>query len=71
GLGDRFYDRLREVYDQIRRNEESFQSLNEEKNKRRAFLKLTKRLHYRIIYEIMPSYIEIQAIRSTYRNVGN
>ncbi len=67
GLGDRIYDRLREAYDQIRSNEESFQSLDEEHNKRRAFLKLTKKLHYRIIYEIVPSYIEIQAIKRTYR----
>lgn len=67
GLGDRFYERLRVVYDQIKNNAASFQALDDNGSKRRAFLKLTSRLHYRVIYEIMPDYVEIQAIRSTWQ----
>ncbi|MDB4286162.1 hypothetical protein N9933_02560, partial [bacterium] len=36
GLGDRFYDKLREVYDQIKQGNRSFQYLNEHHQKRRA-----------------------------------
>lgn len=67
GLGDRFYDKLAEIYERLKQGDEQFQSLDEEGAKRRAILKLTKRLHFRVIYEVMPDYIEIQAIRSTYQ----
>jgi hypothetical protein len=67
GLGDRFYDRLSEVYDMIKRGNESWQVLAENTGKRRAIIKLTKKLHYRLIYEILDEYIEIQAIKSTYQ----
>ncbi|MCB0851112.1 MAG: hypothetical protein KDD63_02625 [Bacteroidetes bacterium] len=67
GLGDRFYDKLREIYELIKNGNEIFQFLDEDKQKRRAILKLTKRLHFRIIYEVLPDYVEIQAIKSTYQ----
>ena len=67
GLGDRFYDHLAKAYEQIKTNNNSFQALGDGTQKRRAILKLTKRLHYRIIYEILPEYIEIQAIKSTFQ----
>jgi len=67
GLGDRFYDKLREIYEQIKAGNERFQVLGENTQKRRAILKLTKRLHYRVIYELSPEYVEIQAIKSTYQ----
>jgi len=35
GLGDRFYDELREIYDLLKRNVASFQALNEDATKRR------------------------------------
>ena len=66
GLGDRFYEKLRETTDQIKQMSESFQQLVENSNIRRAFLKLTRKLHYRIIYQILPDYIEIQSVKSTY-----
>ena len=67
GLGMRFYEKLATIYDQIKRGNASYQALDKDGHKRRAFLKLTKGLHYRIIYEILAEYIEIQAVRSTWR----
>ncbi|MEO0470415.1 MAG: type II toxin-antitoxin system RelE/ParE family toxin [Bacteroidota bacterium] len=68
GLGERFYDAIRVDYERIRQNPFLYQRLGEAASKRRAILKLTNRLHYRIIFEVIGEMIEIQAIRSTYQN---